>query len=70
MGPWDDDLPAVDGVDHAPDQVMRRRVLEDAGWRIWEDSHGTWHAERGGDHAEKPLLQFLLNDLQARPLLN
>lgn len=72
MGPWEDqDLPDVDGVDHAPDQVIRRQALEDAGWRIWKDSHGNWYAHRpGGSAGPWPALRFLLDELEKSTELN
>jgi len=71
MGPWDDDLPDVRGVDNAPDQVVRLEEFRAAHpeWRIWCASH-VWHAERmtesGRDRVTRHVLRFLLDELGKR----
>lgn len=72
MGPFSD-LPDVDGVDGAVDQVVRKQEFEAAHpeWRIWcaRDSH-IWHAERmidgGRDRLTRYSLRFLLDELDRR----
>ena len=72
MGPLDN-LPVVAGVDHAVDQVVRRKEFEAAHpeWRIWvdRDSH-IWHAERmiegGQDKIVRYDLRFLLDELERK----
>ena len=72
MGPFDD-LPDVNGVDHAVDQVVRQQEFQQAHpeWRIWvdRDSH-IWHAERmiegGRDKVTRYELRSLLDELEKR----
>jgi hypothetical protein len=71
MGPFDD-LPEVNGVDRAVDQVVRLQEFEKGHpeWRIWcdRDRH-IWHAERmiegGRDKVTRYALRSLLDALSA-----
>jgi hypothetical protein len=72
VGPFDD-LPDVNGVDHAVDQVVRREEFEKRHpqWRIWCDrNRHIWHAERmiegGRDKVTRYELRTLLDELEKR----
>jgi hypothetical protein len=71
MGPFE--LPDVDGIDRAVDQVVRLHDFQQANpeWRIWcnRDNH-VWHAERlidgGHDNLVRYDLRSLLDELERR----